>query len=537
MNSRTALIALATLASAAVLAQAPTYTVVNLGALNGQSEAFGINDAGNAVGWSFTNQGTRQAVLFSNGMVTPLSTPAGKNSVAFAISTNGRIVGKLDRLAALWTSPQTYQTLGTVGGQESVASGINDNGLVACSSQNGQAYWKAATIQVPNGAMTVLPMLGGLQGAAAACSNGNVVGWSDLANGQTHATLWANGQTLDFGTLGGPASQFLGSSPQGNTCGWSYLAEHQFTPQNRGFIKRAMVNGANRTLRNLGEPYMARPYPVIQGTGYRGFVWRYYDCGVLRSATVCGVDVQANDLTGSGEMVVGNATLYLYPAGTMKRAVAWINGVFYDLTNLVGASKWTLQEAWGINSKGQIVGQGQSPTGGLMAYRLDPPAQSPSGLSFFRMTGWTNSSMTPTYGQTTSSANIPTVVLYVRKADGMVSTSLGGPYTSMALGTWCQTDPAKPNVRIRLTIDERGAPTSPNGVANWNSICNQLQTAYSAFATGADGSTRLIWNGTNVVNIFANFPNDSELQGRWRFSANGTQWLSIRLKLRKGAGF
>lgn len=525
-----ALLALAT----TTFAQTPNYTVKNLGALNGQSEAFAINNAGVAVGWSFTATGTRQAVTFANNVVTPLATPANTNSMALGIATNGQVVGKLGTQAARWTSNVAYRLLGTLGGQESAARGINENGVIVGSAQNGQAQWKPTMLQLPNGTQTMLGMLGGVQGAVAACSNGNLAGWSDLANGQTHATLWANGNVLDYGTLGGPASQFLGSSDSGQACGWSFLADRHNTPSNRGNIRRAMVMGSGRTLKSLGEPYMARPYPTVFGA-YRGFVFSYFDRGVRKSANVVGVDVEATDL--NSDTVVGNATLYLATGGMLKRAVAWINGKFVDLTNATSAQGWTLQLAWGINKKGQIVGQGQAPNGGLIAYRLDPPTPSASGLAFSRFTGWTNNATTPTYANTISAASIPTVNLYVRKSDGMVSTSPSGPFTSTGLVTWNQTDPARPNVRVRLTIDERGAPVSPNGIANWNSVCNGLQSAYAGFVTGQDGSMRVRWMGTNMRDVLNAFPNDQVLQSRWRFSTTGGEWLSIRLRVHKGPGY
>jgi probable HAF family extracellular repeat protein len=45
-----------------------------------------------------------------------------------------------------------------------------------------------------------------------------------------------------------------------------------------------------------------------------------------------------------------------------------------DLNGLVqgGTNGWTLRVAEGINSRGQIVGFMQSPTGAMHAFRLDP---------------------------------------------------------------------------------------------------------------------------------------------------------------------
>ena len=536
MTTKMTTLALATTLSALTMAQAPAYKVANLGSLNGQSEAFAINQNGVAVGWSFTTSGTRQAVIFNtNNTITPLATPFGKNSIALAIDKAGRIVGKVDKQGALWVSNAGYTSLGTLGGQESVASGINDNGLIAMSAQDSQAHWRPASYLITGGTATSLPTLGGVQGAAAVCSNGNIAGWSDLANGLTHATLWANGNTFDYGTLGGPTSQFMGVSDQGMAVGWSTLSDKQSTPTNKGNIYRAVKMGTNQKLSSLGEPYMARPYPTTFAGGYKGFTWKYWDRGNMVSASVVGIDCKAN--AAQGNTIVGTAMLYTLERGLVSRAVAWINGAFYDLTNVAHASGWTFLNAWGVNKNGQIVGQGFAPNGGMMAFRLDPDLGNGTGLKFARFQVVTSSGGTPILGQANIPTGIPTVTLYVRKSDGMIATSLAGPYNNVSLLTAVLTDPFKTFTKVKLSIDERGAPVSPNGVANWNNVCNGLQNSYSNFLTGTDGMLRATWAGTNMRDVLNAFPKDSELDSRWKFSVNGNLWLSLRLKLRKGAGY
>jgi probable HAF family extracellular repeat protein len=533
MTRNLTLVALAAL-TACVGAQT-VYQPRELGALNGQSEAFAINAAGNAVGWSFTSAGTRQAVLFSNGRVTPLMTPAGKNSVALGIDRAGRMVGQVDRQAAIWTSAQVYQMLGTLGGQESRAYAINDNGVIACGSQNGAARWRAGRFDYPNGAMTELPGLGGAQGQALAANNGNLAGYFDLANGRTHAALWANGQVLDFGTLGGPASTFIGSNDQGMAVGSSLLADRHFTPQNRGFVRRAMTSGTNRTLRNLGEPYAPRPYQNLTG-GYRTFTFTYQDGAIRRTVQVAGVDVEATDANST--TVVGNATLYLYPSGQLKRAVAWINGRFTDLNTLLPAnSGWQLNFAWGINASGQIVGAGRSAQGAFRAYRLDPAAANGTGLEYTRFGLSLAGTVGAPIAETRTTASIPTVTLFVRKSDGRLATSLTGPYSTDALAMINQTLPRVVGGSIRLVVDERSTQRTPGATQSWSNVCDQFQTQYAAFRTGQSGGLTVLWNGTNMRNILNPMTQDSQVSARFRFTRTNTAFLAIRLVVRKGQGW
>ena len=105
----------------------------DLGSLGGATQPLGINPRGQIVGTSSVAGTGSHAFLWTRGVMVDLGTfPGGIASVAFAINPAGQIVGESylasgKRHAALW-DPGVMKDLGTLGGQNSVAQGINPKG-------------------------------------------------------------------------------------------------------------------------------------------------------------------------------------------------------------------------------------------------------------------------------------------------------------------------------------------------------------------------------------------------------------------------
>jgi len=154
------------------------------------SEAYGINDSGQVVGWSDATN-WQHAFLYSNGTMTDLGTLGGRTSVAWDINDSGQAVGRAETAAevdhAFLYSNGTMSDLGTPGDYQSGANAINDSGQVVGWAQTASGMHGFLH---SNGTRTELGTLGGWSSWAFGINNsGQVVGTADTASGETHAFL------------------------------------------------------------------------------------------------------------------------------------------------------------------------------------------------------------------------------------------------------------------------------------------------------------------------------------------------------------
>ncbi len=330
----------------------PRYAITDLGTLGGSSSgAYGINDEGQVVGWSATSGGNTHAFLWEDGVMTDLGTLGGQMSRANDINDAGQIVGMALTSSGggrpfLWQNGD-MQDLGTFGGNSGEAYGVNSSGQVAGWSLNSTQQMRAFLWQ--NGSMQDLGTLGGNSSLATDINDaGQVVGHSERVHREPfYAFLWQGGSMQDLGTLGGPNSQ---------------------------------AYAINNAVQVVGESF-------INGDTQRPFLWQnggMQDLGTL-GGQIFNVALDIND---QGQ-VVGHSYI-LTPAGRL-RAFLWENGQMQDLNNLIPpGSGWELTKAHAINSKGQIVGEGNF-NGQGRAFLLKPQAYrwiNASGGSWHVTTNW-----------------------------------------------------------------------------------------------------------------------------------------------------
>ena len=209
--------------------------MTDLGTLGGSTSiATAINDRAEVVGWSTTATGETHAFLWRQGRMTDLGTP-GSTSNALAVDGHGRVVGAGPGPLFEGTGPVVWRSgvsspLRLVpGANGGAAQGVADNGLIAGyatfpsgSSINRAVLWR-------RGAPADLGTLGGNNSQAFDVNDrGQVVGWSETADGTTDAFLWRAGTMTALPSLAGLGSQAQAINNRGQIVGYSTAADGFF---------------------------------------------------------------------------------------------------------------------------------------------------------------------------------------------------------------------------------------------------------------------------------------------------------------------
>jgi probable HAF family extracellular repeat protein len=338
------------------------YAVVDLGVLAGgdSSVATSVNARGVAAGSSVSTTSDEtslsRAVVFRGGQVTALAGDGlvGSSS-ANAINGPGDCAGSsvggsgLFR-AMLWVDGAPVG-LPSLGGQQSMAFGVNDDGIVVGWAQPAAPAIEPRACRWEDGTATDLGTLGqGIRSVAYGINAaGAVVGAStteldDTQPAAEHAVLWLRGGTVDLGTIAGNYSAASAINEGGQIVGVSTTGRRQ----------RPFGPGTHATLWEGGNTPM--------------------DLGTLGT----GERSQATAINAAGLIVGSSATSEELPNGEVgqEHACLWEAGGTtpraQDLNRMIPAGTgWVLERANGINDAGQIVGVGYL-AGQPRAFLLEP---------------------------------------------------------------------------------------------------------------------------------------------------------------------
>jgi probable HAF family extracellular repeat protein len=274
------------------------------------------------------------------------------NSAATAISNANHVVGWADMNNAatiraylirpqngVWYRDQNADLvndllidLGTLGGAESAAHGVNDSGVVTGYSYlpinqpparyhafiltpSGGEWFRDSNNDGVNDLMQSIGTLGGGNSWGRAINSNNViVGESDTATQQTHAFRWENGTMTDLGTLGGPSSSAADINDAGQIVGWAendagerravVWAAGTITDLNSALIYGESTGGIVLTeARAVNEAGQITGYGLVKGGGGKTRAFLLTPATPAQIAAAAAAEAAAN--SNQGESVAG----------------------------------------------------------------------------------------------------------------------------------------------------------------------------------------------------------------------------------------
>jgi probable HAF family extracellular repeat protein len=295
-----------------------------------------------------------------------LGSLGGGDSYAYGINNSGQVAGYSyfsGTTHAFLCGGGRMTDLGTLSGSWSQAYAINNNGQVVGGS-DGRAFLYSG------GKMLNLGMLGNVDSCAYGINNqGQVVGRTSIPDGSNHAFLYSGGTMTDLGTLGANSGAVdindnglvVGgyTTSSGSSRSFLYGSTSGMTDIPNPF------GGSQVFAQAINENGQVAGYASTSSGTHRGFL---YSGGVMTDlGTLNGVFCHPCGLNINGQ-VVGTAT-----AGSSWHAFLADGHTMIDLNNVVSnVSGWTLNRANSINDKGEIVGWGISPGGTTEAFLLTP---------------------------------------------------------------------------------------------------------------------------------------------------------------------
>jgi probable HAF family extracellular repeat protein len=217
---------------------------------NDSANAVGMTSSGALVGNVSTPSGTNHAIVWnSNGTWVDLNSLAGgySNIEAVAANASGRVVGSADGRAFVYNG-SSVSLLNTPGSTSSRAEAISSDNRITGSQNIGGANRAFVTDSL--GVVTDLGTLGGLNSSGLGVNAlGQVVGWSQLANGTQSAFLYSNGVMSDLNSL--------------LTLSGSWVIQSAIAINQSGIILATAINGLGQYQTVLLNPEVPEPSTML----------------------------------------------------------------------------------------------------------------------------------------------------------------------------------------------------------------------------------------------------------------------------------
>jgi probable HAF family extracellular repeat protein len=507
---------------------APSVTAVDLGTLGGSSSvAFKVNDLGQVTGHSdiAPDDSTQHAFSWTpaGGMVD-LGTLGGTNSGPSFVSpasNQGLVVGWSDTAgnaaqhAFVWSQSSGMIDLGAMGGTGSEARAANATGQVvgvAYGYPDGSVHgfsWTAA------GGMVDIGTLGGNYSMPNFVSDsGKVVGVSyrSLAadpNGYGHAFSWTQaGGMVDLGTIIGPyetqtayaansSGQAVGSfSRPGVTGAFSWT-------QSGGMLDIGSLGGGGTSAVGVADNGVVTGTSSYATSHFHGYTWT--QAGGMNDIG----DITPVHISRTGLQIVGST--FATSTG-LSHAMSWTRSAgLIDLQLQSGGDSNWLSEAYGVNTRGQVVGYESTPVPGnpslpthATLWQTTPPGPDAVSLSPANGSDYVGATHTVTAAATGGSQPIQgSTILFTVTG----SVSAAGSCVTNAAGqcTYAYTGPQLPGSdTIRACADNNN-----NGSADAGDPCGQANESWTlppsntGSATTGGGQFRPSTTGTATVGFNA----------------------------------